>query len=71
MELTSRILRFQLTLKTLQMFNKIVNVPVHRSGDVAAAVMNAVISDAVLRKIVGADLFGAVAGADQGATLGG
>lgn len=62
--LNFRILRLQLPLIPLQLLNQIVNIPVHRRGDIAAAVVNAVVGNAILWEVVGADFFGAVASAD-------
>lgn len=59
------VLRLQFPLRSLQLLNQIVNIPVHRRGDIAAAVVNAVIGDAVLREVISADFFRPVASADQ------
>ena len=59
------VLRLQLPLKSLQLLNQIVNIPVHCRGDIAAAVVNAVIGDAVLWEVVGTDFFGAVASTNE------
>ncbi len=44
--------------------NELVYVAVHDCGEVVAGISNAMVCDAVLRIVVGADLFGAVAAAD-------
>ena len=46
--------------------DNIVDVTVHYRWDVAARVMDAMISDAILGEVVGADFFGAVAGTNEG-----
>ena len=46
--------------------NDVVDVAVHDRRDVAAGVVDAVVGDAVLREVVGADFFGAVAGTNEG-----
>ena len=46
--------------------NDVVDVAVHNSRDVGAGVVDAVIGDTVLGKVVGADFFASVAGADEG-----
>ena len=48
-----------------EFFDKILDVAVHGGGDVAAVVMDAVVGDAVLRIVVGADFFGAITGTDK------
>lgn len=58
------VLRFQFSFVSLQLFNQIVNIPVHCRGDIAAVVVNAVVGDAVLWEVIGADFFGAVASTD-------
>ena len=49
-----------------KLVNKVVNVAIHDGRDVGAGIMDTVVGDAVLRKVVGADFFGTVAGADKG-----
>ena len=44
----------------------VVDVAIHGRIDVAAAIMNSVVGDAVLWEVVGADFFAAVASADEG-----
>src|SRR3989344_875554 len=44
---------------------------VHDSWDTIPALVNAVVGDAVLREVVGADFFATVAGADLGLAFGG
>lgn len=51
------------------MFNQVVDIATHSGGYVAAGVADTVIGDAVLREVVGADFFGAIARADKGAAL--
>ena len=51
--------------------DEIVDVAVHGGGEVVAGVMDAVVGDAVLGEVVGADFFAAVAGADEGFAIGG
>jgi hypothetical protein len=45
--------------------NNIVNITIHYGGDVATGIVDAVVGDAVLGKVVGTDFFAAVAGADE------
>ena len=45
--------------------NDVVDVAVHDCGDATAGVVDAVVGDAVLRKVVSADFFGAVASANE------
>lgn len=59
----------ELTFGGLEMFDQVVDVAVHGGGDVTARVADAVIGDAVLRKVVGTDFFTTVTGADEAATM--
>ena len=45
--------------------NDVINISVHNGGNVGTGVMDAMVGDAVLREIVSADFFAAVAGADE------
>ena len=53
------------------MFNDVVDVAVHRGRNIAATVADAMVGDAVLWEVVGADLFATVAAADEVTTFGG
>ena len=46
--------------------DNIINIAIHDCGDITARVMDAVVGDAVLREVVGANFFAAVAGANEG-----
>ena len=46
--------------------NNIIDVAIHGGRDVAAGIVDAMVGNAVLREIVGADFFAAVAGANEG-----
>ena len=46
----------------------VVDAAVHGGGEVAARVVDAVVGDAILREVVGADFFAAIASADEGFT---
>ena len=61
----------QLAFVALEALDDVIDVATEGSGDVAAAVADAVVGDAVLREVVGADLLAAVASAHQSAALGG
>ena len=65
------ILGFELAFVGLEFFDDIVDVAVEGSRDTTAAVADAVVGDAILGEVVGADLFTAVTGADQGAAFAG
>lgn len=51
--------------------NDVVEVAIHDGGEVAARIMDAVVGDAVLREVVGANFFATIAGADEGFAGGG
>lgn len=53
------------------MVDAVLYVAVHKGGKVVDGIVDAVVSDASLRIVVGANLCGAVAGADHCLTLGG
>lgn len=52
------------------MGDQVVDVAVHGGGDTAAAVFDAMISDAVLGEVIGADLFAAITTTDQATAFG-
>ena len=53
------------------MFNDIIDVAVKGCRDIAAAVANAVVSDAVLWEVVGANFLAAITATNEVATFGG
>ena len=65
-----RPLRLQLALVALEALDDVVDVATEGSGDIAAAIADAVVGDAILGEVVGADLLAAVAGAHQSAAFG-
>ena len=55
-----------------ELVDNVFNIAIHNGGDVGTRIVDAMVGDAVLREVVGADFFGAVASADEGFTgLGG
>ncbi len=55
----------QLVFVCQQFFDQVIDFAGERAGDIAAAIPDAVVGNAILREIIGADLLAAVAGADQ------
>lgn len=52
-------------------FDKVIYVAVHGGRDIGTRIMDAVIGDAVLGEVVGADFFATITGADERFTGGG
>lgn len=50
----------------MELFYEIFNIAIEGSWDVASGITDAVVGNSVLRKIIGADFFTAVTGADEG-----